>query len=47
MDEKAELSVLLCEAGLIFFNTRFCKIAFSGWGRGAGNWMGEKREPLS
>lgn len=47
MDEKAELSVLLCKARLIFFYMLVCKIAFSGWGRGAENWMGEKREPLS
>lgn len=47
MDEKAELSVLLCKARLIFFFMLFCEIAFSGQGRGAGNWMGEKREPLS
>lgn len=48
MDEKALWDIWCAvKSSFEFFYMHLCKITFSGWGGGAGDWKGEKGEPLS
>lgn len=48
MDGKAAWVISFAVKSMFdFFYMHLCKITFSGQGGGAGDWKGEKREPLS